>query len=154
MDRLWLWPLGVRRAAASWQLALRSAAAGRTLRLRFSLRAAVDKSAGCCSTSPVVPVADGTSARQLVSSKSGTKRTLCASDSQGIPGSSSVGAKSVTDGDATARLPLEPGIDGTNTQVIALATGIVSIDDDKEDDEGHVGGNNQKRHKRCTSWVW
>jgi hypothetical protein len=71
MDRLWLWPLGVRRAAASWQLALRSAAAGRTLRLRFSLRAAVDKSAGCCSTSPVVPVADGTSARQLVSSKSG-----------------------------------------------------------------------------------
>jgi hypothetical protein len=84
----------------------------------------------------------------------GTKRTLCASDSQGIPGSSSVGAKSVTDGDATARLPLEPGIDGTNTQVIALATGIVSIDDDKEDDEGHVGGNNQKRHKRCTSWVW
>jgi hypothetical protein len=85
---------------------------------------------------------------------SGTKRTLCARDSQGIPGSSSVGAKSVTDGDATARLPLEPGIDGTNTQVIAPATGIVSIDDDKEDDEGHVGGNNQKRHKRCTSWVW
>lgn len=87
---------------------------------------------------------------------SGTKRTLCASDSQGIPGSSSVGAKIVTDGDATARLPLEPriGIDGTNTQVIAPATGIVSIDDDKEDGEGHVGGNNKKRQKRCTSWVW
>jgi hypothetical protein len=80
---------------------------------------------------------------------SGTKRTLCARDSQGIPGSSSVGAKSVTAGDATARLPLEPGIDGTSTQVIAPAIGIVSIDDDKEDDEGHVGGNNKKRHKKC-----
>jgi hypothetical protein len=61
----------VRRAATPWQLALRSAAAGRTLCLRFSQRAAADISAGCCSTSPVVPVADGTSARQLVSSKLG-----------------------------------------------------------------------------------
>ncbi|AQK64053.1 hypothetical protein ZEAMMB73_Zm00001d013628 [Zea mays] len=89
---------------------------------------------------------DSTSGANFIS---GTKRTLCARDSQGIPGSSSVGAKSVTAGDATARLPLEPGIDGTSTQVIAPAIGIVSIDDDKEDDEGHVGGNNKKRHKKC-----
>jgi hypothetical protein len=56
--------------------------------------------------------------------------------------SSSVVVKSVTDGDANARLPLQPGtrIDGTNTQVIAPATGTVSIYDDKEDGEGHVDG--------------
>lgn len=87
---------------------------------------------------------------------SGAERVLCASDRQGVLGSSSTSAKSVTGGDAS--VPVEPriGIDGTNTQVIVPATGDASapLDDDKEEGEGHAIGNNQKRQKRCTSWVW
>jgi hypothetical protein len=51
----------------------------------------------------------------------GEKRALCASDSRGVPGSSSTATKSVTYGDAS--VPVEPRIDGTNTQVIVPATG-------------------------------
>jgi hypothetical protein len=77
----------------------------------------------------------------------GEKRALCASDRQGVPGSSSTATKSVTYGDAS--VPVEPRIDGTNTQVIVPATGDASapLDDDKEEGEEHAVGNNKKGRK-------